>query len=271
MKIQENKVKGELSVFTESFWRYHDPVNELVLIPDGTFNVLVISNEAKIGKEKVGRGVYFIPVLSNSIVVSSQDPIHGLRLKIFSLINLIQCNHIRIEQTRSIFKMDLSAYLINYVTKEISISSTLKDCLNALKELNYELIHKCYSINPNLRDRVNYILDRKGDIRITEMCESFNVSRQGLHKSFKSSLGLGPKELSDIWKLNNYFWLMSQQDNYTISAYDAGYYDQAHSIKQFQSKMGISPARFVRSNENSINYIHSTIERRFSNYYDPDF
>lgn len=268
--MQENKVKGELSVFTESFWRYEDPAKELVLIPDGTFNVLVILKEAIIGTKAVNRGVYFVPVLTTALSIKSSAAIYGIRLKIFSLINLIQCQDINIESTRSVFKLPVSAYLLDFIIKEITRSNQLEEGLAALKELNYELIYKCYSVNPNLRDRVNYILDRKGDVRINEMCDSFNVSRQGLHKSFKTTLGLGPKELSAIWKLNNYFWIMMQEDNFTASAYDAGYYDQAHSIKEFQSKIGFSPAKFVKSNQEAINYIQATIEKRFTNYYDPE-
>lgn len=270
MTTFETKAKGELSIFTEGIWRHSNPQESLVLIPDGTFNVVVINQNSLINDIPVARGVYFIPVLTSSVRVFSQVPVYGLRLKIFSLHNLIQCNDIWVKQTREVFKIPLSQQLANYVYTGTKDADHLVDCCRILENLNYELLHKNYEVNPSLRDRVNYILDRKGDVLINEMCATFDISRQGLHKSFKNTLGIGPKDLSSIWRLNNYMWRLQYEDNFTSCAYDAGFYDQAHCIKEFQSKIGASPKRFISDNTNSVSYIHQTIEKRFSNFYDPE-
>lgn len=270
MNTWEAKAKGELSVFTEGIWRYQDACGDLLLIPDGTFNIVVVNDKVIIDNCALDKGVYFIPVLTRSIRIKSKSPVYGLRLKIFSLHNLVRCNNIQIAQTRHVFKFELSDYFMDYLWEGIAKAQTISDCLQVMEELNYELIYKSYEVNPNLRDRVNYILDRKGNIKINEMCEAFGVSRQGLHKSFKSTLGIGPKELSAIWKLNHYMWRFQFEDRFTSCAYDAGYYDQAHSIKEFQSKLGVTPSHFVTDPMSTMSYIQHTIEKRFTNYYDPD-
>ncbi|CAG5081983.1 helix-turn-helix transcriptional regulator [Parvicella tangerina] len=270
MATFETKAKGELSIFTEGIWRHHHQEQNLMLIPDGTFNVVVINHEALIDNEPVGRGVYFIPVLTRAVMISSDQPIYGLRLKIFSLHNLIQCNNIDVRQTRDVFKISIAQQLSDYVFNGTKDAEHLSECDRVLENLNYELLHKNYQVNPSLRDRVNYILDRKGNIQIQEMCREFEISRQGLHKSFKNSLGVGPKELSSIWRLNHYLWRLQHEDNFTSCAFDAGFYDQVHCIKEFQSKLGLSPRKFTYLNITSVPYIHSTIEKRFTNFYDPD-
>ncbi len=242
----------------------------MMLFPDGTFNVVVINQPAMIDGQQVGQGVYFVPVLSRSVLIQSPAPIYGLRLKIFSLHNLIQCNNIPIQQTREVFKLSLSQQLAEHTYKRTVNAESLREALRTLENLNYELLHKNYVVNPALRDRVNYILDRKGNIQINEMCEAFEISRQGLHKSFKNTLGIGPKELGAIWRLNHYMWRLQYEDNLAACAYDAGFYDQAHSIKEFQSKLGLSPTKFITHNPDTVSYVHHTIEKRFTNFYDPE-
>ncbi|MCB9195680.1 MAG: helix-turn-helix domain-containing protein [Flavobacteriales bacterium] len=270
MIVSETKAKGELSVFTEGIWRFYDPDTQLTLVPDGTFNILVINDRGKIGDRDLNRGVYFIPVLNESISITANCPMYGLRLKIFSLHNLIQCNNLPISKTREIFKIDLSNQLANYVHQGTHKAESLQEAMYTLENLNYELIHKHYKVNPVLRDKVNYILDRRGDFKVNEMAATFNVSRQALHKTFQTALGIGPKELGSIWRVNYYLWKLNKEDSFTSCAFDAGYYDQAHSIKDFQSKFGDSPRNFLSNNADMVNYIHFTIQNRFNNFYDPD-
>jgi AraC-like DNA-binding protein len=270
MATKETKAKGELSVFTEVIWRHDDLANNLVLVPDGTFNILVANHPWHVGDKFRPAGIYFIPVLDRSMVVRSGFPLYGLRLKIFSLHNLIQCNAIPVKQTKEIFRLELPTALEEQVFRETNEAQSLDECLFTLENLNYELIYKNYKVNALMRDRVNYILDRKGDVQIKEMCAHFGVSRQALHKSFKQALGISPKDLSSIWRLNHFIWKLRYEANLTACAYDVGYYDQAHSIKEFQSKYALSPTAFLKEKLTTFAYVNDTIERRFTNFYDPE-
>src|SRR5690606_20593197 len=71
------------------------------------------------------------------------------------------------------------------------------------ENLAFDLLNHSFSINENLRYKVNYILNRKGDIRIETLCAELGISRQALHKSFKDGLGIGPKDLAKTWRLNH--------------------------------------------------------------------
>lgn len=269
MLTNETKAKGELSIFTEVIWSHND-ISSLMLVPDGTFNILIVNYPCVIDGHEADRGIYFIPVLKRTVTIKTDLPVYGLRLKIFSLHNLIQCNNIPVEMTKEIFKLDLPENLSKMVHSRTSEASGLSQCLSTLENLNYELIHKNYEVNLLMRDRVNYILDRKGDVQVKEMCEHFGISRQALHKSFKNTIGIGPKDLGTIWRLNHFIWKLKSEDKLSDSAYDVGYYDQAHSIKEFQSKYAINPSMFIKEQWTTYAYINATIEKRFTNFYDPD-
>ena len=127
------------------------------------------------------------------------------------------------------------------------------------------------NVNLDLRDKVNYILDSKGQIRVEQMAKEFGVSRQALHKNFKQNLLITPKELAAIWQLNHFFTLADQSnDSLTGLAIDAGYYDQAHFINSFKLKFGMSPKQFIKANEQVFNFAKDSMSKRFNNYYDPE-
>ena len=73
-----------------------------------------------------------------------------------------------------------------------------------MDDFSFELLNKSFELNSSLRDKVNYILDRRGNIKIAELCEEFAISRQALHKHFKTYLGISPKELATTWRLNHF-------------------------------------------------------------------
>lgn len=271
MYITESKSKGELSVFTESFWVFPKLLsNQFILFPDGTFNVLICHDYFFINKKKYDKGIYLSPIINGPTHITSTGKIFGIRLKAFSLLNVLKCNGIELNRKEPVIPIELNQNLTDHFLNSTAKCYNLEDAQSTLEMLNYELICKRYSINKELRSKVNYILDRKGNVDINDLSEVFNISRQGLYKSFKKALGISPKELSTTWQLNHYLWLLNQDQSLTSSAYDAGYYDQAHSIKAFKATWGINPSTYAKANLPFIQYVNNTINRRFSNYYDPE-
>ena len=71
------------------------------------------------------------------------------------------------------------------------------------------MLNKRFQVNLSLRDKVNYILDLKGQIKIGDMAKEFGVSRQALHKSFKQNL-------LHIFKLKRSVSKLGQGQSYII-------------------------------------------------------
>jgi AraC-like DNA-binding protein len=93
---------------------------------------------------------------------------------------------------------------------------------------------------------VEVLLQTKGQLSVNELSEQLQINRRQLERKFSSVIGLSPKQLSKIIRLQATLKMMEQKNftSLTTLAYENGYYDQAHFIKDFKEFTGISPKQF---------------------------
>ena len=273
MGFSEKKSSAELSTFIESYWSYKaSGIDDLVLFPDGTFNIFFAFEPFQlIGNNRFSKpGVYLVPISSVPVSIKSDATIYGIRFKAFSLLNIVG------KSTQLTLLNDLDSFTsrsptLKHVQESIDRDQNIDEITVELEKIAFELLSKQMNVNLHLRDKVNYILDNKGQIRVDEMAKDFGVSRQALHKNFKQNLLITPKELAATWQLNHFFTLADgSDDSLTGLAIDAGYYDQAHFINSFKLKFGMSPKQFIKTNAYVFDFAKDSMMKRFNNYYDPE-
>lgn len=106
-------------------------------------------------------------------------------------------------------------------------------------------------INPKtidniIKSTVDTILEKKGQISITELSEKNHIHRRQLVRKFSKMIGLSPKQLSKTIRLQATLKTLSNQKKSKLTdlAYDNEYYDQSHFIKDFKEFTGLSPKEF---------------------------
>jgi AraC-like DNA-binding protein len=97
---------------------------------------------------------------------------------------------------------------------------------------------------------IETLLQSNGQINIDELAEQLQVNRRQLERRFSSAIGLSPKQFSKVIRLQSTLKIMQQKQftSLTSLAYENGYYDQAHFIKDFKEFTGISPKQFYAGN-----------------------
>lgn len=271
MKLEEIKSKAELSKFIESYWYFDGHLQpELILLPDGTFNVIVARASFKCGIQEFPKGLYLVPITTQPIRLISNGNIYGIRFKAFSMLNIVGKRASLIKNINPLETVSTATICTKTVQHEFMKDTELELRKSALENLAFDLLNHKYELNEQLRSQVNYILDRKGDLKIAELCSTMGITRQGLHKNFIQSLGVGAKELAMTWKLNHFFTLMSDSDSLTETALDAGFFDQAHCINTFKTTWQLSPGNLQKSNPVLFSFAKESMTKRFSNFYDPE-
>lgn len=94
---------------------------------------------------------------------------------------------------------------------------------------------------------VQRIKERNGTLRMNELATSLNISQDRFEKRFRASMGTSPKQFANIVRLRYVIKKYSERGSLTSAAFDSGYFDQSHFIKNFQSFTGESPTQFFRS------------------------
>jgi AraC-like DNA-binding protein len=84
----------------------------------------------------------------------------------------------------------------------------------------------------------------KGTIRINELTDQLHISQSPLEKRFRQVVGTSPKKFASIVRLKNVIRQYSANSSLTELGYEAGFYDQAHFIKEFKAFTGETPEKF---------------------------
>lgn len=81
--------------------------------------------------------------------------------------------------------------------------------------------------------------------RVDELSAELNLTTRTLLNKFQTGIGLSPKELMKIHRLNTALNVkVHDPENLTDLAYKLGYYDQAHFIHEFKEVFGIAPQKY---------------------------
>jgi len=97
---------------------------------------------------------------------------------------------------------------------------------------------------------VDAIVRSQGQLGMTALAVKVNTHRRQIERRFSEVVGMSPKQLSRVVRLQATLKMMEQKkfDTLTSLALENGYYDQAHFIKDFREFTGMSPKSFFAGN-----------------------
>jgi len=84
----------------------------------------------------------------------------------------------------------------------------------------------------------------KGNIWISELMDQLHISQSPLEKRFRQAVGTSPKKFASIVRFKYVVTGYNPRSSLTELGYEAGFYDQAHFIKEFKTFTGETPEKF---------------------------
>ncbi|NND31466.1 MAG: AraC family transcriptional regulator [Saprospiraceae bacterium] len=106
------------------------------------------------------------------------------------------------------------------------------------------------AIDQIINASVTVILQSQGDVQVAALSDDLHIHRRKLERRFASIVGISPKQLAKIIRLQRTLKMLSAKGgcNLTRLAHESNYYDQAHFIKDFKEFTGQSPKQFYAAN-----------------------
>lgn len=100
------------------------------------------------------------------------------------------------------------------------------------------------------RSCMEVILQSQGQLGMQELAGKLNLNRRSMERRFTSAIGMSPKQLARVVRLQATLKMLERKEftSLTSLAYENGYYDQAHFIKDFREFTGMSPKSFYAGN-----------------------
>ncbi len=106
-----------------------------------------------------------------------------------------------------------------------------------------------------------YVLHRlvatPGETVIRSLAEDVGLTQKRLVRTFEEKVGLKPKTLSRVLRFQTVLKRLERTSrvSWSFLAQEAGYYDQAHFIRDFESFSGLSPSRYLVDRGEFLNFV----------------
>jgi AraC-like DNA-binding protein len=132
------------------------------------------------------------------------------------------------------------------ITEQLAAAGSNQACIDIIQRFLLKMVRQQAKPDLLIQEAVRSIRHAGGNLRIKELLHELHISQDAFEKRFRKTTGASPKQFASIVRLRG---LIGRADTGTLTAlaYEAGYFDQAHFIKDFKSFTGKTPGEFYRS------------------------
>ena len=117
--------------------------------------------------------------------------------------------------------------------------------ISIIEEFLLELLSHARTVDALVQSTIDLISRSDGSVPIKSLVLDQPGGRRKLERAFAKQVGLSPKQLARVIRLQATLrMLLNQADSHTSIAYENNYFDQAHFIKDFKEFTGVSPGKF---------------------------
>jgi AraC-like DNA-binding protein len=130
--------------------------------------------------------------------------------------------------------------------QQVLSAATTESRIEIIETFLMTLLSSSHAIDALAKTSVEILLNSSGQVSIDILAQEVQTSRRQLERKFSSAIGLSPKQLSKIIRLQATLKMMNEKQfsSLTALAHENGYFDQAHFVKDFKEFTGLSPKQF---------------------------
>lgn len=137
--------------------------------------------------------------------------------------------------------------LINHTVQleksnSFKVNKTLDDPFN---HFNQFFTDRIKTKNNPLQAIINEVHLSNGQLSIYELAKRNNITLRQLERSFKTHVGISPKEYSNIIRFQNALSIIKNADenrSFLDIAFECGFYDHSHLSNEIKRNTGLSPS-----------------------------
>ncbi len=146
----------------------------------------------------------------------------------------------------------LSKHEIDLLQEKLCLSKTDRELLSHLQSFLSPYFTR-RTINKLALELYRKIDSLEAD-SIKQLCSYFSVSSTTIRNWSNESIGISPKELIQIKRLHKTLTIITDQKSVADIYFQLNYYDQAHFIKFFKEKCGMTPMQYLKNKKLAFDF-----------------
>ncbi|MBN1848097.1 MAG: helix-turn-helix transcriptional regulator [Deltaproteobacteria bacterium] len=148
---------------------------------------------------------------------------------------------------RSIPLDDVWSGISSTMNSRMPEQTTIRSKTSILEDLLLKRLGTFPVLDALTLEAIRIIYKKDGLVSIRTISQNLNITGRHLERKFLKHVGISPKMLCRIVRLQYALSHLKKQHNpiWTYIVYKSGYYDQAHFIKEFKILTGLSPNAYL--------------------------
>jgi len=140
------------------------------------------------------------------------------------------------------------------LSQEIIRAKTTIERISIIETFLLDRVSDKAIIDHIVKSTIDTMLLSKGSQPLNTILKDDFKKRRQLERNFKKQIGLSPKQLSKVIRLQATLHMLLNKGTETLTdvAYENEYYDQAHFIKDFKEFAGITPKEFLTDDKMAL-------------------
>lgn len=140
------------------------------------------------------------------------------------------------------------------LSRKIIQAKTTEERIEIVEKFLFERLNDEATIDNIVKSTIDTMFLSKGSKHLNVILKDDKSKRRQLERNFKKQIGLTPKQLSKVIRLQATLQMLLNQTTRTLTdiAYESEYYDQAHFIKDFKEFTGLTPKEFLTDEKTAL-------------------
>jgi AraC-like DNA-binding protein len=162
------------------------------------------------------------------------------------------------ELSESVTELDLIwGSLVNEIRERLLSIESHEEKLATLETFLLMQAHRSLESNRLISFAVHQLQHSPQFLAIRDLASTIGITQKHLISQFEKVVGLRPKSFARVCKFQKVVNMIEREDEieWSAIAYDCGYYDQAHFIKEFQNFSGLNPSTYLTQRGEYVNFI----------------
>lgn len=140
--------------------------------------------------------------------------------------------------------------------ERVMLAPTNESRARIVSDFLIERLNKTKAEIPLIFSSINHIIETKGLVNVGALSDRYFSSPRNFERKFKEFAGLPPKLFSRIVRFQSTVKEYGKRgQSLTDIAYEFGYYDQSHFIREFREFSGYNPKAFFSGKAEGADYL----------------
>jgi AraC-like DNA-binding protein len=144
--------------------------------------------------------------------------------------------------------------LAKSISERLKEASDVASRLDILEKELVMMLMRCNDTPEKFSQIFRTLGNNENSVRITDFCKHNNISIRKLERMYNKYVGVSASTFSTLNRFHNSLNRLLDQDFSKLSdlAFDHGYFDQMHFIKEFKRFTGNTPKSFVKEKKSIL-------------------